>query len=229
MILRQLFDKESSTFTYLLADRKTGEAVLIDPVREQVDRDLSLIRELGLTLRFVVETHVHADHVTAAGLLRARTGARTVAGRAGAPCADLHVKDGDIIVFGETTLKVHETPGHTDDSISVVAEGCVFTGDTLFVRGTGRADFQNGDPEQLYASITEKLFTMPDDTVVWPGHDYRGHSSTTIGEEKRCNPRLAGKSRAEFVAIMRGLNLPAPKKLEEAVPENRRCGAPATA
>jgi len=229
MIVRQLFDKDSSTFTYLLADPATADAVLIDPVREQLERDLSLIRELGLTLRFVVETHVHADHVTAAGLLRARTGAKTVAGRAGAPCADLHVTDGDIIVFGESTLKVLETPGHTDDSLSLVAEGCVFTGDTLFVRGTGRADFQNGDPEQLYASITEKLFALPEETIVWPGHDYRGHTSTTIGEEKRWNPRLAGKSREEFVAIMRALKLPAPKKLEEAVPENRRCGTPASA
>lgn len=229
MIVRQLFDKESSTFTYLLADPRTAQAILIDPVREQLDRDLALVRELGLTLRFVVETHVHADHVTAAGLLRARTGAQTIAGRAGAPCADLHVKEGDVIVFGESTLKVLETPGHTDDSLSLAADGCVFTGDTLFVRGTGRADFQNGDPEQLYASITEKLFALPDETIVWPGHDYRGHSSSTIGEEKRWNPRLAGKSREEFVAIMRALNLPAPKKLDEAVPENRRCGAPASA
>jgi len=229
MILRQLFDQESSTYTYLLADEQTLEAVLIDPVREQLERDLTLIRELGLTLRYVLETHVHADHVTAAGLLRARTGARTVAGRAGAPCADVHLSDGDVIQLGELSLRALETPGHTDDSLSVVAESMVFTGDTLFVRGTGRADFQNGDPEQLYSSITRKLFTLPDDTVVYPGHDYRGHRSSTIGEEKRHNPRLAGRSREEFVAIMRGLNLPAPKKLAEAVPENRRCGAPLTA
>lgn len=231
MLFRQLFDSDSSTYTYLLADERTHDAILIDPVREHVERDLALVRELGLTLRYVLETHVHADHVTAAGLLRTRTGAKTVAGRAGAPCADVHVSQGDEISVGNVLVRVLETPGHTDDSLSFVvdAERMVFTGDTLFIRGTGRADFQNGDPDQLYTSITEKLFVLPDETEVYPGHDYRGHRSSTIGEERRHNPRLAGKSREEFVTIMRNLNLPAPKKLAEAVPENRRCGAPAEA
>lgn len=233
MLLRQLYDRETFTYSYLLADEDTREAVLIDPVREQVERDLQLLDELGLRLVHVIETHVHADHVTAAGILRARTGATTIAGRRGAPCADVHVGDGDVIRFGRHALTVLETPGHTDDSLSFAAGpetgGMVFTGDTLFVRGTGRADFQNGDPSALWESITHKLFALHDDTVVWPGHDYRGLTSTTIGEEKHHNPRLAGKTREEFVAIMNGLGLPAPKKLDEAVPANRRCGEAAIA
>jgi glyoxylase-like metal-dependent hydrolase (beta-lactamase superfamily II) len=224
MILRQLFDSDTSTYTYLLGDPVTRTAALVDPVREQVERDLRLVGELGLELTWVLDTHVHADHVTAAGALRERTGARTVAGLGGAPCVDRTVRSGDVIEVGELAIHVLATPGHTDDSVSYRAEDCVFTGDALFIRGTGRTDFQNGDPAELYDSITGVLFALPDETRVYPGHDYRGLTMSTIGEEKRHNPRVAGKSRDEFVAIMQALNLPAPRHIHEAVPANRGCG-----
>lgn len=224
MLLRQLFDQESYTFTYLLGDEESRQAVLIDPVREQLERDLRLIDDLGLTLRFVLETHVHADHVTSAGTLAERTGAITGASELGAACAGLHLRDGDRVWFGQSSLRVLATPGHTRDSLSFYTPGHVFTGDALFVRGTGRTDFQSGDAGALYDSITKKLFTLPDDTLVWPGHDYRGHSVSTVGEERRLNPRLAGKSREEFSAIMQGLHLAPPKKIQVAVPANLACG-----
>jgi sulfur dioxygenase len=224
MIFRQLFDAESFTYTYLIADERTGEAVLVDAVKEQVERDLELLTELGLRLVYVLETHVHADHVTAAGLLRERTGARTVWGKRGARCADLHVGDGDVLGVGGVAIHVLDTPGHTDDSVSFLVEGRVLTGDALTIRGAGRTDFQNGDARQLHASITGKLFTLPDATLVYPGHDYRGRTVSTIGEEKRHNPRLAGKSVEEFVAIMEGLGLPPPRKMAVAVPANQACG-----
>jgi sulfur dioxygenase len=224
MFVRQLFDLESSTYTYLVADRAAGVAALIDPVAEQVERDLTIIAELGLTLTHILDTHVHADHVTAAGLLRARTGARTYASAAGAPCVDVGLRDGDEIALGAVTLTARTTPGHTDDSLTFVGPGVAFTGDTLLIRGCGRADFQNGDPGALYDSITGKLFTLPDDTVVYPGHDYQGRTASSIGEEKRWNPRLAGKTRDAFIALMNGLGLPPPKKLATAVPANRACG-----
>lgn len=224
MILRQLFDKESSTYTYLIADPATREAALVDPVLEQVDRDLALLSELGLTLTWVLETHVHADHVTAAGLLRERTGARTAASAVGAPCVDRQLADGDLVEVGGVSITALATPGHTDDGISFKVGDFVLTGDTLLVRGCGRADFQNGSPESLYDSITNVLFALPDDTVVLPGHDYKGFTTTTIGEEKRFNPRIAGKDKAEFTAIMNGLGLPKPKKIDVAVPANRACG-----
>ncbi len=224
MFFRQLWEPESSTYTYLLADRSTGEAVLIDAVRDKIDRDLQLVRELGLTLRYVMDTHVHADHVTAAGEIARRTGAQSVAGRLGAGCAGLHVGAGAVLPFGRISLQVLETPGHTDDSLSYRAEDRVFAGDALLIRGCGRTDFQNGDPHQLFRSITETLFALPDDTLVYPAHDYRGMTVSTIGEEKRWNPRLAGKSREEFVQVMRNLNLGVPAKMMEAVPANRACG-----
>jgi sulfur dioxygenase len=224
MIVRQLFDAETWTYTYLIADTDTRTAALIDPVLEQIDRDLALVRELGLTLTHVLETHVHADHVTAAGAIRQRTGAKTVAGARGAPCADIAVRHGDAIELGELTIRVLETPGHTDDSLSFCVPGAVFTGDALFIRGTGRTDFQNGDAGALYDSITRILFALPDDTTVYPGHDYKGRTVTTVAEEKAHNPRLAGKSRDEFIAIMNNLGLPAPKKLAVAVAANRECG-----
>jgi len=227
MFVRQLFDHESSTYTYLLGDPLAGEAVLIDPVREKIDRDLQLVSELGLRLTYVLDTHVHADHVTAAGLIRDRTGAKTAASAIGAPCVDVHFQPGDEIRLGDTTISVLATPGHTDDSVSYRIPGAVFTGDALLVRGCGRTDFQNGDAGTLYDSITRTLFGLPDHTVVYPAHDYKGFASSTIGEERRWNPRVAGKSRAEFIALMSSLALPPPAKLAEAVPANRACGKPA--
>ncbi len=224
MIVRQLFDAETFTYTYLVADEESGQAALIDPVLEQIDRDLLLIRELGLTLAYVLETHVHADHVTAAGVLRDRTGAKTVAGARGAPCADMAVRHGDAIALGGLTIRVLETPGHTDDSLSFHVPGMVFTGDALFIRGTGRTDFQNGDAGTLYDSITRVLFVLPDATVIYPGHDYKGRTTSTVAEEKAHNPRVAGKTRDEFVQILGSLGLPPPKKLAVAVAANRACG-----
>ncbi len=224
MFLRQLFDSETFTYTYLVADPATGKAALIDPVAEQIDRDLQLLDELGFELAYVLETHVHADHITAAGALRDRTGATTVAHENGAACIDRHVHGGDVISLGNLSIEVLDTPGHTDDSLSYRVGPNVFTGDALFIRGTGRADFQNGDPTQLFDSITRVLFALPDDTTVWPGHDYKGRTNSTIGEERKFNPRVANKSLAEFVDIMNNLGLPAPKKLAESVPANRQCG-----
>jgi glyoxylase-like metal-dependent hydrolase (beta-lactamase superfamily II) len=177
----------------------------------------------------VLETHVHADHVTAAGALREQTGARTYAGVAGAPCADVHVAHGDVIEVGDIQITALATPGHTDDSLSFLVPGVVFTGDALLIRGCGRTDFQNGNPSELYDSITHVLFGLPDETVVYPGHDYRGRTVSTIGEERRFNPRLAGKSREQFVATMDRLGLPPPRQLAIAVPANRACGAAPTA
>jgi glyoxylase-like metal-dependent hydrolase (beta-lactamase superfamily II) len=224
MILRQLFDADSSTYTYLVADPDTREAALVDPVKEHVDRDLRVLSELGLRLVYVLETHVHADHVTAAALLRDRTGAKTVASRKGAPCVDVHVGDRDQIRVGKLALTALATPGHTDDGVCWLVDGHVLTGDTLLIRGCGRTDFQNGDAAELWHSITKVLFALPDDTVVLPGHDYKGLTQSTIGEEKKYNPRIAGRTREEFVALMGGLGLPPPKKLDVAVPANRACG-----
>lgn len=224
MLLRQLFDQPTFTFTYLVADEKTRRAALIDPVREQMERDLALLRELGLELVYVLDTHVHADHVTASGTLQERTGATSVGSVCGAECVSRKVRHGDVLELGELRIEVLETPGHTDDSLSYRVGNHVFTGDALLVRGTGRTDFQNGNSAALYRSITQVLFALPEGTQVWPGHDYRGHTASTIGEEKAHNPRVAGKSEAEFVTIMGNLNLPPPKYIDEAVPANRKCG-----
>ncbi|NTX05707.1 MBL fold metallo-hydrolase [Myxococcus sp. CA040A] len=224
MLFRQLFDAESSTYTYLLADPATREAVLIDPVLEQVERDLRLLTELGLKLTVVMETHVHADHITSAGLLRARTGAQVMASPRGAPCVDRQLVHGDQVRVGGLELRVLETPGHTDDSLSFLCDGRLFTGDALLVRGTGRTDFQNGDSGQLYDSITRELFTLPDATELYPGHDYAGFTASSVGEEKRHNPRLAGKSREDFITFMNERRIPPPRKLDVAVPANRACG-----
>jgi sulfur dioxygenase len=224
MLIRQLFDHDTFTYTYVIADEAARVAALVDPVLGQVERDLALLDQLGLKLSHVLDTHVHADHVTGAGILRERTGARVVASPLGAECADTKVSEGDAIEIGALRIKVLATPGHTDDSLSFVVGNNVFTGDALLVRGTGRTDFQNGSADVLWSSITEKLFALPDDTVVWPAHDYRGHAQSTIGEEKRHNPRLAGKSKSEFLAIMAALNLPRPRYLELAVPANKECG-----
>jgi glyoxylase-like metal-dependent hydrolase (beta-lactamase superfamily II) len=226
MHLRQLFDRETSTYTYLVADPQTRSAALIDPVREHIERDLKLIEELDLTLEYVLDTHVHADHVTASGALRDRTGARSIGSTTGAKCADLQVRHGDRVTLGDLEICVLETPGHTDDSLSFLIDGNVFTGDALLIRGTGRTDFQNGSSETLWDSLTKVLFQLPDDTVVWPGHDYQGHTRSSIGEEKHHNPRVAGKTKAEFIRILDELELPPPKHIDEAVPANRECGQP---
>ena len=228
MIFRQLFDRESCTYTYLLADADSREAVLIDPVRSELERDLQLLEELGLTLVYSLETHVHADHVTASGLLRQHKGAKTVVSAAGgAPCADVPVVDGDQIRFGRHVLEVRQTPGHTSGCVAYVdPEGRrVFTGDTLMIRGCGRTDFQQGDARALYRSVHGQLFSLPEDFAVYPGHDYKGRTASTIGEEKRCNPRLGGgKTEDQFVEIMAGLKLGLPAKMAEAVPANLQCG-----
>ncbi|NVB40977.1 MBL fold metallo-hydrolase [Pseudenhygromyxa sp. WMMC2535] len=228
MIFRQLFEAQTSTFTYLLADPQTREAVLIDPVRETAERDRKLLDELGLQLVHTLETHVHADHVTGASLLREQCSSRSVVSRqSGAPCADRLVGEGDRVHFGSRWLEVRETPGHTDGCLSFVLDdrSMVFTGDTLLIRGTGRTDFQQGDPVKLYESIHTKLFSLPDDTQVFPGHDYRGFTSSTIAEEKAHNPRVGGgRSLESFVEIMNGLQLAHPKRIAEAVPANLACG-----
>ena len=225
MIFRQFFDAESSTYTYLVADPVTRRAALVDPVLEQVERDLQFVDELGLKLGHVFDTHVHADHVTASGVLRDRTGCTVIGGAGGASCADRHVRHGDEVRVGHLIVRVLATPGHTDDSVSYLVGDKVFTGDALLVRGSGRTDFQNGDAGRLFDSITRVLFALPDETLVYPGHDYKGRTVTTIGEEKRHNPRIAGKSREEFAHIMDNLNLPRPRLIDVAVPANRACGA----
>ncbi|MFP2957346.1 MBL fold metallo-hydrolase [Myxococcus sp. 1LA] len=224
MIFRQLFDSESSTYTYLIGDEATRQAVLIDPVLEQAHRDLKWVAELELTLTHVFDTHVHADHVTASGLLREHTQALVVGGVGGARCADVQVRHGDAVRVGTLTFQALATPGHTDDSISYLLGDRVFTGDALLVRGNGRTDFQNGNASQLYDSLTRVLFALPDETLVYPGHDYLGRTATSIAEEKRHNPRVAGRSREEFVHFMENLNLPKPKKFDVAVPANQACG-----
>ncbi|MFZ9886319.1 MAG: MBL fold metallo-hydrolase [Myxococcota bacterium] len=230
MLFRQLFEPETSTYTYLLADEQTREAVLIDPVRETLERDVELLSELQLQLVYVLETHVHADHVTSAGLLRERFGAKTVVSQAGgAPCADVPVKDGDSVSFGKHVLEVRATPGHTDGCITYLEPeaGLAFTGDALLIRGCGRTDFQQGDSRKLYRSVHDKIFSLPDHTRIYPGHDYKGRTMSTVGEERALNPRLGGgKTEDEFVAIMQGLKLAYPKKIDEAVPANLKCGLP---
>lgn len=228
MFFRQLFDHDSSTYTYLLADERTREAVVIDPVFEQFDRDRSLIEELELALRYSLETHVHADHVTATALLRKRFGARSVISeRAGVVCADLQVKHGDAIAFGRHRLEARETPGHTAGCLTYVSAdpAIAFTGDALLIRGCGRTDFQDGDSASLYASVHEQILSLPEDTLLYPAHDYKGRTVTSVREERLHNPRLgAGRSQAEFVKLMAELALPYPRKIDAAVPANVRCG-----
>jgi glyoxylase-like metal-dependent hydrolase (beta-lactamase superfamily II)/rhodanese-related sulfurtransferase len=228
MLFRQLFDPETSTYTYLLADDATREAILIDPVLDQLERDVGLVRELDLELRYALDTHVHADHVTALGSLRERLGARTVMSeRAGVGCADLLVKDGDVIRFGSCGVEVRETPGHTSGCVSYVTvdRSMAFTGDALLIRGCGRTDFQAGDAHQLYRSIHDKLFTLPGSTLVYPGHDYKGRTASSIDEERRCNPRLGGgKTSAEFAATMAALALAYPRFMNIVLPRNAHCG-----
>ncbi|MGV2826743.1 MBL fold metallo-hydrolase [Myxosarcina sp. GI1(2024)] len=226
MLFRQLFDSESSTYTYLLADLELKEAILVDPVLERVERDLKLIQELGVSLRYCLETHIHADHITGTGKLRELTGCLgIVPENARADCANRHIQDEETLELGAIIIEAIATPGHTDSHMAYLVNGeRVLTGDALFIRGCGRTDFQSGDAGTLYDSVTQRLFTLPDETLVYPAHDYRGHTVSTIGEEKRCNPRFAGRERADFIRLMNHLDLPNPKKMMEAVPANELCG-----
>lgn len=226
--LIQLFDVESSTFTYFLVDRATREAMAIDSVDRQVERDLALIKRLDLTLRYALETHAHADHVTGAARLIAATGALAAApSGCGIAPANVQLQDGDVLLFGVAEqLRALHTPGHTAGSMSYEWRGNVFSGDALLIDGCGRTDFQGGDAGALYDSIHGRLFTLPDITRVYPGHDYRGNTVSTIGWEKRHNARLTGRSRAEFIELMGNLKLPRPKMLDIFVPANRRLGIP---
>jgi sulfur dioxygenase len=221
----QLFDPASGTYTYVLFDQVSREAVIIDPVDEQIERDLSALREYGLKLAWTVETHAHADHITSAGKLAELAGAKTAApSGCGIGTAGRQLQDGDVLTFGAETLRALHTPGHTAGSMSFLWRGHVFTGDALLIGGCGRTDFQSGSASDLYRSLTRVLFALPDETIVWPGHDYHGRTSSTIGHEKATNPRVAGKTEAEFIAIMDALNLPRPRRIDEAVPANLTSG-----
>jgi sulfur dioxygenase len=225
MIFRQLFDSTSSTYSYLLASRRGGEALIIDPVLEKVDRYLQLVKELDLKLVKAVDTHIHADHITGLGALRDRTHCITVMGEnAKVDVVSMRVGEGDKITIEGVALDVLYTPGHTDDSYSFLTQDRVFTGDTLLIRGTGRTDFQNGSARAQYESLFGKLLKLPEETLVFPAHDYKGDMVSTIGEEKRHNPRLQVKSVDEYVDLMSKLNLPNPKMMDVAVPANLRQG-----
>ncbi|HYP58030.1 MAG TPA: MBL fold metallo-hydrolase, partial [Beijerinckia sp.] len=225
MIFRQLFDATSSTYTYLLASRHGAEALIIDPVLEKVDRYIQLLRELDVKLIKAIDTHLHADHITGLGALRDRTHCVTVMGeQSGVDVVSMRVSDGDRIDIEGLTLDALYTPGHTDDSYSFVMPDRVFTGDTLLIRGTGRTDFQNGDARAQYESLIGRLLKLPDETLVYPAHDYKGDTVSTIGEEKAYNPRLQVKSVEAYVELMNSLHLPNPKMMDVAVPANMHVG-----
>jgi len=230
LIFRQLIDPQSSTYTYLLADGKSGEAVMIDTVFEQARRDAALLSELGLQLVYTLETHVHADHVTGAWLLKQQFGSEiAVAKASGVTCADRLLVHGDEIAFGSRHLQVRATPGHTNGCLTFVLddERMAFTGDCLLIRGSGRTDFQQGDPHVMYQSVHTQIFRLPDACLLYPGHDYRGLTVTSVGEERRFNPRLGGEiGENDFVGYMNNLHLPHPKQIDIAVPGNLRCGRP---
>jgi len=230
MLFRQLFEPQSSAYTYLIACEASREAALIDPVIDTVERDLQLLDSLGLTLSFTIETHIHADHVTGASRLRARTGCKcALPQKSGAEHVDLRVREGEPIRIGGLEVQPLYTPGHTDDHHSYFLEssdgGRVFTGDALLIDGCGRTDFQNGDAATLYRSVHEKIFSLPPDTLVYPGHDYQHRRVSSVGQERDRNPRLGGgRTIEEFTALMAALNLPRPQKMDVAVPANRECG-----
>ncbi|XP_017279168.1 persulfide dioxygenase ETHE1, mitochondrial-like [Kryptolebias marmoratus] len=226
LLFRQLFEMESCTYTYLLADTKTREAVIIDPVLETIDRDLNLIKQLGLDLKVAVNTHCHADHITSSGLMKKRlVGLKSAISKYSGAAADIHLSEGDKITFGKHHLTVRKTPGHTDGCATFVLgdQSMAFTGDALLIRGCGRTDFQQGSAPKLYESIHQKIFTLPDECLVYPAHDYLGQTVSTVGEERRFNPRLT-KTKEEFEKIMKNLNLPKPYKIDISVPANLVCG-----
>lgn len=231
LIFRQLFDAQSSTYTYLLGDDGSGEAILIDSVFEQVRRDAALVQELGLSLCWTLETHVHADHVTGAWLMKQRAGSRIgLSAQGGATGADRLLSHGDRISFGKRYLEVRATPGHTSGCITFVLDdqSKAFTGDCLLIRGSGRTDFQQGDPRAMFRSVREQIFSLPAACLLYPGHDYRGVTVTSVEEERRFNPRLGGDIGADdFAGYMQNLGLPHPKQIAVAVPANQRCGEPA--
>ena len=230
MIFRQLFDQQSSTYTYLLADESSREAVLIDPVYEQARRDRALIEELGLKLIWTLETHVHADHVTGAWLLRERLGSRIAVSKAGgADGADVYLNDLDLIRFAKRHLEARATPGHTAGCLTYVLDDrmAAFTGDALLIRGCGRTDFQQGDARTLFRSVRDRIFSLPEGCLIYPGHDYRGLAATSVGEEKLYNPRLGEAiGEQDFVGYMKNLGLAHPKLMDHAVPANLMCGKP---
>jgi sulfur dioxygenase len=230
LIFRQLFDADSSTYTYLLADPDTKEAVLIDPVFEQHLRDRALLEELDLKLLYTLDTHCHADHVTGAWLMQQAVGSKIgISGRYGEMVtgADYQLDDGDVVKFGDRSLEVRATPGHTDGCITYVLDdhSMAFTGDCLLIRSAGRCDFQQGNASSMYRSITEQIFTLPDDCIIWPAHDYSGRTASTVLEEKQYNPRIGGEAdERDFVGYMENLGLPHPKKIDIAIPANCICG-----
>ena len=226
MFVRQLFDRETSTYTYLIADERTSEATIIDPVRAQFERDALLIKQLGFKLKYVLETHVHADHITSSGNMREKFSAEiALHENSGAKCADLLLKDNDVLKLGNIEIKALHTPGHTNADMSYLIGRYVFTGDTLLIRDCGRTDFQLGDSATLYKSIHEKIFLLDEQTIIYPGHDYTGFTSSTVKEEKQFNNRLGnGKTENEFVEIMANLDLALPTKIKESVPGNINCG-----
>jgi glyoxylase-like metal-dependent hydrolase (beta-lactamase superfamily II) len=228
-VFEQLFDPESSTYTYLVGDRGAGVCALVDPVREQEERDLERVRALGLTLVYTVETHIHADHVTSGNALAEAVGSCPVLSRASpVTCEALRLDDGATFAVGGVVFEARATPGHTPESVSyyLAAHARVLTGDALMIGTCGRTDFQGGDAGTLYDSVHRRLFTLPDETLVFPAHDYRGRTHSNIGTERCANERFAGRTRAEFIALMNNLNLPRPRRIDEALPANLRCGRP---
>ncbi len=224
-MFKQLFHSESSTYTYLIVDDESQEALLIDPVASQIDVYMDLLATSKAQLKYAIETHVHADHITASGLLREKLAVQTgVSALCGAASADLQLNDYDILTLGKQQIRVIATPGHTAGSVSYLWHDRVFTGDALLINGCGRTDFQGGDAGMLYDSITQRLFSLPDETLVYPAHDYQGKRVSCIGQEKVLNPRLADQSRNAFIAMMAALDLPKPELMDIAVSLNRRCG-----